>query len=46
MDNFEWAEGYKQRWGIVYVDFASLCRTPKASAYWYLDLIASGGYDR
>ena len=46
MDNFEWAVGYKQRWGIVYVDFPSLCRTPKPSAYWYLDLIASGGYDR
>jgi len=46
MDNFEWAEGYTQRWGMVYVDHASLRRTPKASAYWYRDLIASGGYDR
>lgn len=46
MDNFEWAEGYTSRWGIVHVDFSSLRRTPKASAYWYRDLIASGGYDR
>jgi beta-glucosidase len=46
MDNFEWAEGYTARWGIVHVDFASLRRTPKASAYWYRDLIASGGYAR
>ena len=46
MDNFEWAEGYGSRWGIVHTDFDSLVRTPKASAYWYRDLIASGGYDR
>jgi beta-glucosidase/6-phospho-beta-glucosidase/beta-galactosidase len=46
MDNFEWAEGYGSRWGIVYTEFDSLVRTPKASAYWYRDLIASGGYDR
>ncbi len=46
MDNFEWAEGYGSRWGLVYTDFDSLERTPKASAYWYRDLIASGGYAR
>jgi beta-glucosidase len=46
LDNFEWAEGYTSRWGIVHVDFASLERTPKASAYWYRDLIKTGGYDR
>jgi len=40
LDNFEWAEGYSQRWGIVYVDFASQQRTPKASATWYRDVIA------
>jgi beta-glucosidase len=46
MDNFEWAEGFGSRWGIVHVDFDSLERTPKASAYWYRDLVASGGYGR
>jgi beta-glucosidase len=45
MDNFEWAEGYTKQFGIVHVDFASLRRTPKASAHWYRDVIKSGGYD-
>ena len=35
LDNFEWAEGYRQRFGIVHVDFATQARTPKASAVWY-----------
>jgi beta-glucosidase len=39
MDNFEWAEGYSQRWGIVYVDFATQRRSPKRSALWYRDVI-------
>ena len=45
MDNFEWAEGYTQQFGLVHVDFATLQRTPKASAYWYQNLIESGGDD-
>ncbi|GAB2516505.1 GH1 family beta-glucosidase [Microbulbifer agarilyticus] len=32
LDNFEWAEGYNKRFGIVYVDYATQQRTPKASA--------------
>ncbi|HTJ32848.1 MAG TPA: GH1 family beta-glucosidase [Dactylosporangium sp.] len=40
MDNFEWAEGYTQRWGIVHVDFATQRRTHKASADWYRSVIA------
>jgi beta-glucosidase len=35
MDNFEWAEGYATRFGIVRVDYADQRRTPKASARWY-----------
>jgi beta-glucosidase len=35
LDNFEWAEGYSKRFGIVYVDFATQVRTPKDSALWY-----------
>ena len=43
LDNFEWAQGYTQRWGIVHVDFASQTRTPKSSATWYRDVIARNG---
>jgi beta-glucosidase len=39
MDNFEWAEGYLKRFGIVYVDYATQERTLKASAYAYRDFI-------
>ena len=39
MDNFEWAEGYTQRWGMVFVDFDSQKRIPKQSARWYRDVI-------
>ncbi|MET8155636.1 GH1 family beta-glucosidase [Sphaerisporangium sp. NPDC005289] len=42
LDNFEWAEGYDARFGIVHVDYATQRRTPKSSALWYRDLISSG----
>ncbi|MER7960335.1 GH1 family beta-glucosidase [Streptomyces sp. NPDC096030] len=41
LDNFEWAEGFSQRFGLVHVDFETLRRTPKASYLWYRDLIAA-----
>ncbi len=40
MDNFEWGEGYRSRFGLVYVDYETQRRIPKASASWYRDLIA------
>jgi beta-glucosidase len=41
LDNFEWAEGYTQRFGIVWVDYATQERIPKESAHWYRELIRS-----
>ncbi len=43
MDNFEWAQGYKQRFGIIYIDYATGRRTMKDSAYWYHNVIKSNG---
>ena len=39
LDNFEWADGYRKRFGIVYVDFKTQKRTPKLSATYYKDVI-------
>ena len=39
LDNFEWAEGYHPRFGLVYVDFHTQQRTVKSSGHWYADFI-------
>jgi beta-glucosidase len=41
LDNFEWARGFAKRFGLVYVDYETLERVPKASYRWYRDFIAA-----
>ena len=41
MDNFEWAEGYSKRFGMIHVDYETQRRTLKDSAYWYSHVIAA-----
>ena len=43
MDNFEWGEGYEQRFGITWVDFETQKRIPKDSALWYSKVIEENG---
>ncbi|MFB9543911.1 GH1 family beta-glucosidase, partial [Micromonospora sagamiensis] len=40
LDNWEWAEGFTKRFGLVHVDADTLARTPKSSYAWYRDVIA------
>jgi beta-glucosidase len=44
-DNFEWAEGFKQRFGIVHCDFKTQQRIVKESGHWYARLARSGALD-
>lgn len=43
LDNFEWQQGYAERWGLVYVDYPTQQRILKRSARWYRDVIARNG---
>jgi beta-glucosidase len=43
LDNFEWAEGFRERFGLVHVDFVTGKRTLKDSAKWYREVIATNG---
>jgi beta-glucosidase len=45
LDNFEWAEGYSKRFGIVFVEYGSQRRVPKASARWYAEIIRRNGLE-
>lgn len=45
LDNFEWAEGYKERFGLIHIDYETLKRTPKDSFYWYKNVIATNAAD-
>ncbi|WP_306203999.1 GH1 family beta-glucosidase [Actinoplanes sp. RD1] len=45
MDNYEWAEGYNMRFGLVHVDYTTQERTPKRSAQWYSDVIRRNGLE-
>ena len=41
LDNYEWADGYSKRFGLVHVNFTTLARTPKRSARWYADVLSA-----
>lgn len=45
LDNFEWAEGYTMRFGIVHVNYRTLKRTPKESYYWLQQTIANNWFE-
>lgn len=43
IDNFEWAEGYEPRFGLVHIDYETQKRTPKQSFYWLAEEVAKSG---
>ncbi len=43
MDNFEWSEGFRQRFGLIHMDYRTGKRTLKDSARWYRQVIAGNG---
>jgi beta-glucosidase len=44
LDNFEWGSGYNQRFGLVYMDYPTQRRIPKASFHWYANLIKASSF--
>ncbi|HYF64360.1 MAG TPA: family 1 glycosylhydrolase, partial [Herpetosiphonaceae bacterium] len=44
LDNFEWDSGYAERFGLVYVDYATAARRPKRSFDWYAQVIERNGF--
>jgi beta-glucosidase len=45
LDNFEWTEGYHQRFGLTWVDFETGDRTLKSSGRWYAGIVAENGFE-
>lgn len=43
LDNFEWQQGYKERFGLIHVDYQTMKRTPKESSKWYAEVIRTRG---
>jgi len=46
LDNFEWAEGYRPRFGLVHVDYLTQKRTIKDSGYWFRDFVRGKAPDK
>ena len=44
LDNFEWDSGYRERFGLVYVDYPTQRRVPKDSFDWYRGVIRENGF--
>lgn len=45
LDNFEWAHGYSKRFGLVFTDYRTLARIPKASFHWYRGVVTANGVE-
>ncbi|MGL4983686.1 MAG: family 1 glycosylhydrolase, partial [Plesiomonas sp.] len=45
MDNFSWINGFKKRYGFLYIDRETQQRYKKKSAYWYAEVAAKNGFD-
>lgn len=43
LDNFEWANGYNDRFGLIYIDYETQKRIPKDSAFWYSETVRTNG---